>query len=684
MAALSGSPVSAAPNAHRHGTYPRIEGSFELASVPGNPYDFEQVDVEVRIKPPHGSTIDVPAFFDGGTTWRMRYTPRDSGRYSVVAVQLNHSDVAGATVTPNTWNVSGERGPGFLRLNPRDHNRFAFDDGEPYFPIGHDQAWHTPGLPDIPEMLAKMHAAGENWTRIWMNHWDGKNLDWPAKGGFKPGDIDLDAARRWDSIVTAAENTGVYIQLCTQHHGQYSTQVDPNWQDNPYNVKNGGFLKTPEEFFTDPMAIKLTQRKLRYMLARWGYSPAIMSWELFNEVQFTDAIRHGHPEIVAAWHNTMAAFLRQNDPYHHLLTTSSAPNIALNSPTWNGLDYIQEHTYPNDLIRALLNRDIPERKTVNRPYFIGEFGGGGFGPDPHNVRLHNGLWASLTSNMSGAAEYWYWDGVERSNGYGVFPPAVGFVQASGLPKQHDLISEVVATESTAKADLRFSTAFGAQTATQHEFTVTHTGPPEGLDRFPSRLPASQPGADAAPLILHVSPEEQANFTLTVFQVGPSGSKLSVAVDGEAQQQDIPAPPPSARPARPQFRPPIATFKVEVPSGNHTITIKNVGADWVAIGPMSISNYLPALAANAVVGKSFLAAWVYNRSNVENTTGPDSPSITGKLTLPALRPGRYRLVWWDTMAGKPLSESTVSQEGETPLTIETPQISHDAALYVTRR
>ena len=102
--------------------------------------------------------------------------------------------------------------------------------------------------------------------------------------------------------------------MTLQHHGQYSTTVDPNWPQNPFNTANGGFLSDPKQFFTDTTAKALTKRKYRYIVARWGYSPAVMAWELFNEVQFTDAAQNGQWANVAAWHwqISMAETLRLN------------------------------------------------------------------------------------------------------------------------------------------------------------------------------------------------------------------------------------------------------------------------------------------------------------------------------------------------------------------------------------
>ena len=51
-----------------------------------------------------------------------------------------------------------------------------------------------------------------------------------------------------DGIFQAAEERGIYIQWVINHHGQYSINTNPVWNDNPYNAKNGGFLEAPEDF----------------------------------------------------------------------------------------------------------------------------------------------------------------------------------------------------------------------------------------------------------------------------------------------------------------------------------------------------------------------------------------------------------------------------------------------------
>ena len=241
--------------------------------------------------------------------------------------------------------------------------------------------------------------------------------------------------------------------MTLQHHGQYSSGTNPNWNDNPYNVKNGGFLKQPQDFFTDPQAKALTKRKLYYILARWGYSPNILAFELFNEVQFTDAAHDKQWANIAAWHTEMTAFLRQHDLNHHLITTSSAPDVAAAGPVWQNLDYYQRHAYPSDVLTSLGGLDGTQGKAP-KPFFTGEFGPSNL-QDANGIYLHEGLWASLMSGLSGAAQYWDWDAIEKHNLYAHFKAAQAFIAASGLANQAALNRITPVVETTQRGALSF-------------------------------------------------------------------------------------------------------------------------------------------------------------------------------------------------------------------------------------
>jgi len=686
------SPNNGSPtNTVGRGTYPKIETSFHLPNLKGDPFDYEKVNVQVTLRKPDGGTVDVPAFFDGEDTWRMRYTPAAPGAYAVVTVKLNGETAHEEKLEPKEWTVGGDPQPGFLRVDRGDHSRFVFDNGARYFPLGHNQAWRSNGLPDIPELFAKMSKAGENWSRVWMAHWGGTNLDWPADDRrLKPGQIDLEAAKRWDSIVEAAEKNGIYFQMTLQHHGQYSSvkgyrysnNNNANWESNPYNVKNGGFLQNPEDFFTNREARALTKRKLYYILARWGYSPNVMAWELFNEVEGTDAGSGKLWDDIAMWHREMALFLRQYDGYRHLITTSAYPGVPLDSPVWQTVDYIQQHAYPNDLISALGIADAKEAKRLDKPFFVGEFGPSNL-QDPQGAHLRVGLWASLMSGRSGAAEYWAWDTVEKHDLYGQFQSASAFLTASGLANRGDLVAAALPVETTERAALSFGPGGGWENATQNEFVVGTNGPPPGFGKFPAFLQGNAHRAMMPkPLTFQVNYAQPGTFTVQVRQVAKAGAHLKVSVmGGKTVERDFPAASADYAPKAGQ-----ETVQVEVPAGAHTVVVENTGSDWLVPGRFTLSDYAPALAALGRTGKDFAVAWVYHREAVDAPAEKEEElrAVTGKLTLPGLQKGRYRAVWWDTRAGKSLDETelTVARDKESA-TLVTPPIKRDVALYVVK-
>jgi hypothetical protein len=670
------------------GVYPKIETSFQLAEAKGDPFDYEKVNVQVTLKQPDGTTVDVPCFFDGGTTWRMRFTPSVAGQYNVVSVKLNHEIAHEEKLEKKDWTVSGEPIPGFVRIERGDHTRFVLDNGAHFFPLGHNQAWQSEKLPDIPEMFGKMHDAGENWSRVWMTHWDGKNLDWRADGKSpKLGEIDLDAAKKWDAIVSAAEKNRIYFQMVLQHHGQYSSKegyrfsgnVNPNWDANPYSTKNGGFLNTPESFFINSQARALTKRKLYYILARWGYSPSIMAYELFNEVEGTDAAKGKMWEDIALWHREMALFLREHDGYRHLLTTSSLPGIPQESPVWETVDYFQPHAYPSDVITALGPTEMVKGKKADKPNFTGEFGPAGL-KDPDGVYLHGGIWASMMRGDGAAAQYWDWENVEKNDLYGHFKAASAFVTASGITGQNNLTPMSLPVNTSQKADLRFGPGGGFVPATQTDFVVGETGAPPGMDKFPAFLQGlAHRDMIPKPLTFQVSFTQAGKFGITVAQVAKAGAHLKVSVDGKPVERDFPSGDKDYAP-----KPTDATLLADVAAGSHAITVENTGKDWVNVREFVFSDYAPALTAKARIGKDYAVAWIYHRSQWDAPKDANLTGASGRILLTGLQSGRYRATWWDTREGKSLdaTDITVSKDKESA-TLATPPVTRDVALYVAK-
>ncbi len=657
------------------GTYDKLEASFELPQVKGNPFDFKQNDVKVTFKASDGNSLSVPAFFDGGQIWRVRFTPTVTGKYTIDSVTLNGQNANPQKLTPAEFNVAGSPKPGFVRIDPNNKMRFIFDDGSTYYPVGYNLAWHDGNMPPLPQSIARMGKAGVNWSRIWMNHWDSKNLDWLPDASQQPklGQLSLAVAKTWDGIISAADDNGVHFHLVLQHHGQYSSKVNPNWGENPWNKALGGWLNTPEQFFTDAKAKALTKAKYRYMIARYGYSPSIMGWELFNEVEFTDAFEKDI-NAVGAWHEEMAKFIREQDPYHHLITTSSRTSEP---KIWTAVDYYDVHTYPSDLVSAIGALDDEH---LAKAYFYGEIGsdGGGAAQGDQGTPIHQALWASIMSQASGAAEFWNWDIVEPNNLLFHYTAAQKFIHDSGLLNQQGLKPIEVTAETPNRAALRFGPGSGWAPSKTTHFTVKPSGIVQGVGGMSAYLQGSGgnhamfPFADFA--VDYVS---DGKFAVRFNQMTAQGINVTISLDGKPMG-NITKPPSPGAPGQPRQDPTLnATLEISVPAGPHTIHLENTGGDWAHIQDFSLSSYSPELAILGKGNDHFAVMWVRAREPSRGKT------VSGTLLIPGFASGAYHVAWMDTTSGKTIADEVIKTKGPGPLMVQSPPIATDACVFVSK-
>ena len=647
------------------GAYARLEASFELPGVTGNPFNYLENDVQVGFKRPDGRRAVVPAFFDGESTWRVRFTPDMPGRYRLEAVTLNGRDASPRSLDRREFIVSGKPSPGFIRVDPKGRMRFVFSDGQPYYPFGCNVAWSSRTL-DVPGHLARLGQAGVNWSRIWMTHFDSRNLDWEPRRRLPVGNLSLEAARKWDAIVDAAEQQGIYFQMVLQHHGQYSTRTDSNWRSHPWNKANGGWLDSAAGFFTDPRALALTRAKYRYIVARWGYSPAIMAWELFNEVQYVDAVRT-QPEAVTRWHSEMAAFIRQQDPYHHLITTSSDLSLDI----WRDMDYYQAHTYPPEPLTGIA---AAANRKLDKPFFLGEMGPApmgsmGLGKDDGSF-LHPAIWVGLMSQMAGAAQYWEWSTVNKNDLYGHFQAASAFLKQSQMAAADELRAVSATVETPERGTLRLAPPAAWGIGNRAELTIEPNGEAPGIDEMQTMLHGANHKNFPTNFTFHVDYAAPGTFTADIGTVSRNGARVRLSVDGKSLvERDFPR---AERDTRIN-----ASFEARITAGKHTVTLCNSGRDWVLVNSIELSPYAPAL---GVIGKSnnrYAVLWLYRR--------PGSPGeVKGALVVPGLEAGNYIATWWDTHEGKPLNETRARLKSGQLLRLDMPPVARDVAVWIKRQ
>jgi Domain of unknown function (DUF5060) len=661
------------------GAYPTIETSFQLKNLPGDPFDYEKVNVQVSIKKADGATVQVPAFYDGADTWRVRFTPTMPGPYGVVDVKLNGAIVREAKLEKKDWTVSGTPKPGFVRIDKGSHSEFVLDNGSRFYPIGRNIGWESKDT-SYSSLFEKMKANGENWSRLWMDQRDGKLLEASLKDGKAvPGEIDLDLARKWDAIFAAADKNDIYFQLVLEHSAAYasatgfadSSGIHPGWDKNPLNASKGGFLKSPDSFFVDPTARALEKRKLYYILARWGASPALMGIELFHDVQNTDAAYGKKWDDIAMWHREMSIFERSNDPYHHLLTTSSAPGISLDSPVWETVDYVQASAYSQDLVGAISRALTTSARKVDRPAMIAEFGP----TDSNSVQsgqVKAGVWTGLIAGGSGAAQFWDWENADKFGISDTLKSAAMFAAAAGLSSHSSAPSMPLELTCSQKGTLVLTpSGEGRGASSNTEFVVGS----EGAAGFEKLSPVILP--KASPIKLQLNCEKASPVNVSIAEVAAGGSSLRVSVDGASHVQEF-----KATSAPHAVTGKEAEISVNVPAGAHTVLIENIGTDWIRLNSISIADYAPALAGYVRNGKDFAAAYIYNRNYLAGAKSTLPAAGSAKIT--GLQKGKYRATWWDTATGKALDSTEIESAGiKSDVTLATPPITTDAALYIVK-
>ncbi len=632
--------LSAAPPAVPR--YGKFEASWTLPHQTGNPFDPQDNDLQVAFSGPNGQRAVVPAFWDGDR-WRVRYAPTAVGRYTLHVLRgSKNTAVTGLTASSFQCAASSETGFVHAKAQPVPH--FVFDTGQSYYPLGMDVAWTGGTGPDYPAYFAAMGQARMNWARVWMNHWDGKNLDWAQDKANNPrrGYLLLDVARRWDMIMDQAARNNIYVQMTLQHHGQYTAKTDSNWADNPWNAANGGFLQKPDDFFTDAEARRLTRAKFRYVVARWGYSSHLLSYELFNEVQNIGE-SNTHFADVAAWHQEMAAYIRSLDTNHHLVTTSNSdPGTPL---AQIGLDYDQIHTYPPDIVSyfAALKPAAPV------PIFVGEWGYSGNGSlAEKKLVLHNGLWAGMMTPTAGAGQFWYGDAVMANHWWPEFQSATGFLQAlhvPAIPSHAALVSTTTAPGPL--AELSFAPPDGWGPTTRTNVTLTPGGPPPDLSGISSFVQGTNHrDLLPKPIVFDVTCTQPGEFRLEIGTVAAAGAHPVLTLDGQpTQEQDFPAAPKDHAAGQ--------TLSLTLGAGRHQVGLFNTGTDWFVLNRIVVTHYAPPVAALARGTSASAVFWAYTRP------GGPSEARGAQIAFPTLVPGAYTVRLWDIAAGRPLPVTHVN-------------------------
>ena len=373
----------------------RAEFRVDHAPVATNCFDPDLIRLDATFTPPSGRALTVPAFWYqdysrmvtngaevvspvGSPQWRIRFTPAEPGDYKLSLNIETNGVSAGRPITTH-FNVpvatpSGQHG--YVRVAP-DKRYFETTDGRPLRLVGENVCWPEHQVKsDYDAWFGAMRNAGENFARLWM-------APWFAGLEHTPGTLNrynLEAAWQLDYVFDLAGQNGIYLMLSFDHHGMFQVNnqnwggSNNFWKTNAYNQINGGPCEKPNDFFTNARARTIYQKRLRYLIGRYGYSPHLLAWQFFNEIDNVFGPLNG--DDVVAWHREMGQWLHAHDPYGHLVTTSLTGGSE-RPEIWSlpEMDFSVYHSYDESAPgkgAATLARSFV--KDYGKPMMIGEFG----------------------------------------------------------------------------------------------------------------------------------------------------------------------------------------------------------------------------------------------------------------------------------------------------------------------
>jgi hypothetical protein len=384
--------------------YSRFETTFDVPGATRHPDD---VSIQARFTAPSGQVLTVGGFASEGR-YKVRFTPRETGVYRYT---LQADGGAGPVeVASGQFTAVPGTGHGFVRVRPGSPHELAYEDGTPFQPLGenrfnvYDPTWNHERM-SAPDYVAYMASHGMNTLRIFIfTDCEREELEPGPQPGCletQPGRFDEKVAAEYDALFEAAERHGVQVIPTVFAVGFTPKETWKSWEDNPYSTARGGPAEVPDDFFDRP---ELAERKLRYVLARWGASPSFLAVDLLNEPEWDGGV--GEATWIP-WAAHLGKVWHAEDPYGHPVMVGSVGlhwNVEGDDRAWYGhpeADLVQWHLYGKETyqvhgLAAELTRKVRETWGYGKPVLLGEFGYGGDDPKTYD-HTHVGLWVTTLS-----------------------------------------------------------------------------------------------------------------------------------------------------------------------------------------------------------------------------------------------------------------------------------------------
>ncbi len=687
-----------------------------------NPFDPSDIELLGIFTSPSGAQSVLPGYWtqpyvdqckapctqenlqpSGEPQWLIRFTPTEPGVWKYT-LQVR-DDGSAVDSRDGLITIEPSNAHGFVKIGA-NKRYFQFDDGTPYFPIGHNLPWSwdaAGGVHAYDTWFKSLSDSGGNYARLVIDEPWFVGLDWHTPGDYTAAQVD---AARLDAVLELAAKYHVELQLVLLWHQALQDYNGPpvlvpdassrpdtsaDWNANPYNAVHGGPLGSASQFFTSDSARELFHRRLRYISARWGSDPRIFAWEIIDQIDQTTAY---NPAVADPWLQDAATYLRQIDAGRHLITAGSRaddPTLASSAP----LDFDESQFFQRlpvetagdqeTSVIGLMRRNLANNRapTLLTDYSLNPW----YEPtasDPSGVHVQNTLWAAALSGAAGGAASAWGDtyvvpqGLER-----YYAPLAAFAAGVDWPNL-DL--------QPAEAGLMMADSTGYQPVRLTDFNRRIRAP---VDRAVHTLSGDGvvPALSEVPSYLYGTlynatyhQPEQYLVTLPVdsyVEVGvrnvseQGGARLVISVDG-AEAGELAMQPSTHN----------VTVRVPISAGEHRLTLDNTGDDWLEMEYLEVGAQIaPARVLTLRDSKAGVAlAWLQHRGYTWDQVAANvkREPVLFTYRLDQMPPGLYAVDLWDPLGGGVLGQDAVRVDADGILQVALLPMDRQMALRAFRQ
>lgn len=699
-------------NSNRVGLYEKFEITFDLNGSWENPFDPDQIKVDAVFNSPDGKQLVVPAFYYqdyrslddnqlekvGDPVWKVRFTPTAVGEYKYELVANNKvKELRSPSGVLNTLSYGAHHG--FIRVSKTNPHYFEYDDGTSFFGVSMDRGAYQNS--DWERIYKRFAHAGGNHNRLFITggNFSIEELNPPPEREDRGlGKMNLHDSWNLDKVIELGEYYGISHQLALTNQYNFNHQ----WASTVFNKANGGIVESAREYFTSEEAMRFLERRFRYIIARWGYSPAVFSWNLWNEYSAMPGYKIA---TAIKWHQRMARYISSIDVFGHIIHTNDGKlNGANEMHALPEMELVSTNSYGIKNIAHVA--EVWTRrmtKQFNKPYILAEFGPGHGGSyaeaDPERRMVHDGLWSPVMSGSASTGMAWEGSWLDHERFYTYLRSVADVVD--GIPFHQRQWTPVQVSsfkfqspQDPYHADViveGWSGNFGLENkkGSDEFFYIDEKGNIAQHEALQAVLtgPAQQNSRSTSSVSYKMQYPVDGEFVVYVTELRDTKEtpRLSVKLDGkEVMKEELVPLEQETRRSRAYNK----YYSIRVPKGKHDIRVENTGGGSF-VTAFELKNYVyregPDLEVRGIQTNDHILLWLKNQKftllhEMNKMSLEEQPE--GILEMQTLSDGLWMAKWINTISGGAVKTELVKANGR-KLVLNTPEVKESVVVRLQK-